>query len=162
MMSNPFDRMREAADQLIKSALDEVAVIKPVVSFRETMDSRFESQNKLIEAVKNEISILNSRMSYQSKQRALEWALSNCSLNSFDYWNKHGNPCRSSDIARDCLFSFRCGIGMYISNGYMDKYSSSEESQKKFRERIQQQLHELLGTKPRLGIAKEGWAIYYD
>lgn len=55
MMSNPFDRMREAADQLIKSALDQVAVIKPVVSFRETMDSRFESQNKLIEAVKTRL-----------------------------------------------------------------------------------------------------------
>jgi hypothetical protein len=179
MLSTQIDKMREAADQLVKVALDEATIIKPIVSLREGLDSGFHSQNKVltsilkdvenmksivqsIETLKSGVGDLKVQSVLQSKQRSLEWGLSNCSLNSFDYYNINQQLCKSSDLAQSTLLHFRRGNGAYINNGHTEKYRQDDETHRKFREKFQQQLHELLGTKPRLSQAENGWAIYYE
>ena len=179
MISNQIDKMREAADQLVKVALDEATITKPIISLREGLDSGFKSQNNVLvsimeevanmksivqsfETLKSGVGDLKAQLILLSKQRSVEWALSNCSLNSFDYYTKDGQTCKSSEIARLCLLAFRIEFGRYINDGFMDRYNKNDETQKQFREKLQEQLHELLGKKPRIAKAEHGWCVYYD
>jgi hypothetical protein len=70
---------------------------------------------------------------------------------------------------KSILMSFRRGDGRYITGRSIDidyhYYSDAkkiEDGEKQFRDKLSQQIHDLLGVKPRVAVADNGYAIYYS
>jgi hypothetical protein len=180
MVSSQIDKMRDAADQLVKAALDEATITKPIISLKEVMDERLRSQSTILENIRQEVACfksmeqglgslkkdigdLKTQIILHSKKQTLEWAIVNCKiLKSFEYYNNKSERCNSSDFLQQVLISFRQGFGHYITNGYTDWNRKDEESQQKFREMIQGQLYNIIGKKPRIVQAEHGWCAYYE
>ena len=96
----------------------------------------------------------------------LQWAIENSGLNSFHFYVKDSyNRVESTSFAKTILLSFRKGTGHYITNRSMKEYNrygnDTEEGEKQFRDTLSTQIHELLGQKPRIAVADNGYAIYY-
>lgn len=161
-------KLREAADQLVKAALEDATITKPLTSFKESVEAKFDAHGREIDFVKEELKKMNAELIQQSQDRRLEWAISNCAINSFKFYTSVNqvNPIDSTDLARQALFAFRTGKGQYITDGSMIKRSynqvENENGEKLFRDNMVKQIHQLMGRPPRLAKAEQGYAIYYS
>ena len=168
MSCEKITKLREAADELVKAAVDEATLTKPLTLFKESVEGKFDAQSKSIDSLKEELKRMNAELVQQSQDRRLEWAISNCSVNSFKYYTSTNqtNPLDSADLARQALFAFRTGKGQYITDGSTIRKSynavENENGEKQFRDNMVKQIHQLMGRPPRLAMADQGYALYYS
>lgn len=156
-------------------------------AMKASVDAKLNTLNQSISSLKDEIvkqnaitvlqiSALKTAIDVQTKDQKIQWAFSNAEFNSFNYYEKpatgyHGCDTRtvsSSNFVKLTLLTFKQGDGRYIINRSMSQYGpyteakTIEEGEKQFRDKLSQQIHDLLGHKPRISVADNGYAIYYS
>jgi len=64
------------------------------------------------------------------------------------------------------LLAFQRGEGWYIDNRSIVCYNSNakmiEDGEKQFREKLSNQIHGLIGQKPRVALSNNSYAIFYS
>ena len=174
--SKDSSKLAIAAEELIKAACSHVETtsltlgketVEGLKSLKTSVDSKMNTLDQSISNLKEEVVKLNSAISIQAKDQKLQWAISNAGLNSFEYYGKDTNykQVESSSFVKTILFSFRKGMGFYVTDRSMAQYSYGrdvEEGEKQFRDALSKQIHELIGQKPRIALADDGYAIYYS
>jgi hypothetical protein len=158
----------ETVEGLKKLSIGSSSIEKSVESLKTSIDSKLNTLNQSISNLKEEVVGLNSAIAVQTKNQKLQWAIENSGLNSFHFYIKGGysNRVESTSFAKTILLSFRKGTGHYITDRSMKPYNGygnekEEEGEKKFRDALSTQIHELLGQKPRIAVVDLGYAIYY-
>jgi hypothetical protein len=154
---------RETVELLNKLTIGSSSIEKSMESLKQEI---VKLNEKSVESLKQEIVKLNEEIAIQTKNQKLEWAISNTGVNSFEYYQKNGsyNSISSANFVKFVLLSFRRGVGHYITDRSMTRYDygTNEEGEKQFRDKLSNQIHELLGHKPRISLAKDGYVIYYS
>jgi len=131
-------RLKEAAEQLIKAAYLDVkaegeskaseatvaaiatgndylaALDKQVASLKETMDAKINTLNQNVGNVKEQLEVLQRSTETQTKLLNICWAIENCKLNSFQYYEGRNDRETSENLVRNILFSFRQGFGYFL------------------------------------------------
>ena len=185
---NKATKLRDAADSLVKLAIEDAIVSQPITLFKESVEKKLDATSKTFRALNEELRNIKSELTEQSeelrlqrtslealksemanafakhsKDRKLEWAISNCHLRTFKYYNSanHASPIESTSLVREILICFRQDVGIVFEGGWMTK-TRDQKGESEFREKLQNQLHELLGHKPRLANGSEGWSIHYS
>ncbi len=159
---------KETVECLKKLSIGSTSIEKSVELLKTSMDSKLNTLNQSISNLKEEVVGLKSAIALQTKNQKLEWAISNAGLSSsFQFYVKDSyHRVESTSFVKTILFSFRKGTGHYITNRSITKYNdygnNSEEGEKQFRDALSTQIHELLGQKPRIAVADNGYAIYYS
>ncbi|KAL3758986.1 hypothetical protein ACHAWU_003057 [Discostella pseudostelligera] len=144
-------------------------------------DTKLNTLNQSISNLKEEVVKHNSAVinaiSIQSKDQKLQWAISNVGINAFEYFDKKDSSGgysskKSTKLAQEVLLAFRKGDSWYIDNlsmtWYTDRYDHSvdakviEDGEKQFREKFSNQIHELIGQKPRVALTDNRYAIFYS
>lgn len=157
---------KETVEGLKKLSIGSSSIEKSVESLKTSIDSKLNTLNQSISNLKEEVVGLNSAIAVQTKNQKLQWAIENSGLNSFHFYVKDSyNRVESTSFTKAILLSFRKGTGHYITNRSMKEYNrygnDTEEGEKQFRDALSTQIHELLGQKPRIAVADNGYAIYY-
>jgi hypothetical protein len=162
---------QETVESLKKLLLSSSDIEKSVKSLDASVNSNLKVLNQSISDLKEVVVSLKSITALQAKDISLQWAISNAGLNCFKMYRKDPssyNAVDSTELVREILFSFRTGRGRYINGFSMITYSQysntsqQEEGEKQFRDKISQQIHELLGQKPRIDVVDKSYAIYYS
>ena len=155
-------------------------------ALKASVDAKLNTLNQSISTLKEEvvkqntlISNLKAAIDVQTKDQKIQGAISNADLNAFNYYEKTDNSYNikaisSSAFVKSVLLEFNTGNGKYITNRSMSSYwlqhyrdspadaKSIENGETQFREKLSQQIHELLGQKPRVDKAANGYAILYS
>ena len=106
----------------------------------------------------------------QVKNQKLEWAIMNANLGSFKYFQKDNSEhaIDSTVFVKTVLLSFRRGVGQYITNRSMERYhfhadkTPIDAGEQRFRDALVSQVHDLVGSRPRVALAGNGYAIYFS
>ncbi len=190
MSRDTITNLRDAADQLVRAALDDATITKPLGELKESLEGKLSEVNKEIKSLKGELVTIASRIetlriemretlvsewakfssksTEQDKQRRIEWAMSNCGLKSFKFFTEESrwNQVDSKDLIQDILLWFRRGSGRYIRGMSATEYSGNsgkdEKGEEQFRVKLKDQLAHLLGKEPRVAKEEQGYAIYYS
>jgi hypothetical protein len=165
-------KLAVAAEELIKAASTLQAESTSLTHATETvqslksMDSKLNALSTLNESIsdlKEEVnkSILNlkNELNIQPKDQKLQWAITNAEHNCFQYSNYVYSPgVPSTSVVKQILFTFRRGFGAPIDGYRIDHFDLGE---KRFRDALSNQIHELLGHKPRIELEDGKHVIYY-
>ena len=158
---------KETVEGLKQLSVGSSSIEKSVESLKTLMDSKLNTLNKSVLDLKEEVAGLGSAIAVQTKNQKLQWAIDNSGLNSFHFFVKGTyQKVESSSFVKTILLFFRQGLGQYITNRSMINYDgygnrNMEEGEKQFRDALSEQIHKLLGQKPRISVAADGYAIYY-
>jgi hypothetical protein len=135
-------------------------------ALKSSVDAKLNTLNQSISSLKEEMSSLKVAIDVQTKDQKLQWAITNADVNAFLYYDKETSPNReaySTRLVRSILMSFRKGEGMCIKRSTCKNSSKRiEDMEKQFRDKLSQQIHDLLGHKPRITVVDQGYAIYYS
>jgi len=144
-----------------------------------TSSSEIDALNKKFDDLSNEVNVLKSEISQQSKMRSLEWAISNVhKIGGFDYKCKRGNNSKtfqSPEFVQGVLILFRKGQGarldnnLYVSDVIHDQMAKPTHNEKAaFRKCLSEHIFQLTGQKPRVELKapeegkSEQYAINYS
>jgi alanyl-tRNA synthetase len=143
---------------------------KQVKTNKESSDTKLNTIAQDLRNLKQEMEQGNNSM---KKSQLLAAAIQNCQYNSFRYYVE-GVPKESLDLVRTILFTFQQDDGRYLPvnaaltiqysrahNSSNEDLKAKMESQKAFRDTLYNQIHELLGVKPRVDSNGRD-AIYYS
>jgi len=166
---------KETVESLEKLLIGSSSIENSLGSLKSSMDSKLNTLNQSIlnlkEAVVAAIGLQVAAIGLQSKDQKLQWAISNAGMNAFMFYQKHEShyyrqdTTNSTDLVKTILLSFRKGCGLNITNRSKKQWvgnNHGEEGEKKFRDALSNQLHELLGHKPRISLENNVYAIYYS
>ncbi|KAJ1509981.1 hypothetical protein HMI54_001864 [Coelomomyces lativittatus] len=168
VQSTSLKMSNETVETLKSLSIGSSSIGKSVESIKTLIAVNMTALDQSISNLQNEVVKLNAKIVFQTKCQNLEWAISNVGINAFKYFLK-SEGCReieSTIFVKWVLLSFRTGKGHYITNRSMKQYSYLEsdilEGERQFREALSDQIHELIGQKPRIALADDGYAIYYS
>ena len=94
------------------------------------------------------------------RQRQFEVMASDASLGSFCYSSHVSNIANSSKLVERVIKRFSVGLGFTIPNEYMD--TDHSPSAAGFRRLLLEQLHLIIGHKPRVTFDNEYYTIFYS
>ena len=197
--NGPLSRLAAAASELLEAAGVETAtrqqmqISSNVMAFKEsidaklntlyqTADSKLSSINETvgslaqrINKVEESIASLEKCFSDYAKDQKITFALQNCHLKSFKYYEFDKNSYRScisykesEELVQDILLWFRRDVGFYIPNAALRQnfYSEGEfkASREEFKTKLIDKIHLFTGTKPRiaLGSNNKDYVIYHS
>ncbi|KAJ3059138.1 hypothetical protein HDU99_006482, partial [Rhizoclosmatium hyalinum] len=116
-----------------------------------------------INTITQHLMVLKIQISDQEKNRSIEWACTNAAINAFSYW-RNRDPYlpvqeESTSYVKRILLSFKAGRGHPIAGqsltSYKPQYNAdgkqayTSDGEEEFRNALINQIHELLGKKPR-------------
>lgn len=161
IVSNSLDSLKESVDSNMKK------LQKLMPSTLDTIKQVLDKNNQTLNEVLNGMNKINDRINVIEKNQKLEWAIQNSNIGSFFYFNKGSyNKVDSTKLVKEALVSLRNGGGYYIIdkslhpyNGYANEIQSGEQ---KFRNALSAQVTSLIGKKPRISMADNGYAIFYN
>lgn len=137
--------------------------------------SMYDMKNE-IEKVQYSMLNLNDKITHESKMQRIEWALNNVGSNSpvgtFEYYDSElskycTNP--STNCVRGILLSFRQGTGIHLPQNvsmnnfrYNDRSIEEKETLRiEVHDKLSNQIHILIGTKPRIVSDDTGRSVIY-
>lgn len=157
---------------MVKDTLDEMkSLTTKVEALKVTFEAKIDTLNKSNTELKDEMVKLRQESAAQLKEQRLQWALDNASLNSFQYYSDgKGNQYESKYLVTSILLSFRRGTayridtyGLSVDQVYKNGTYVYEAKQKKeFCDKLEAQLYDLIGTKPRIEQDNEKYMIWYS
>jgi hypothetical protein len=166
---------KETVEGLKRLSVNSTSIEKSVESLKQSQESKMNTLIQSIAELKKEMTDLNANVVRQTKHQTLEWAISNAGMDSFKYYKKDnrstyhgGSDVASTELVRSVLMWFRQGMGAYIENNSLTPYLSNdtkekdEEGEKKFRDALSTQIHNLTGQKPRIVMSDGRYVIYYS
>jgi hypothetical protein len=154
---------RETVGELKEIAANGTSLNQLISSLKDDISGSENSVKQIIGNLKDEINGLKKTMSDIQKDARLQWAINNPGIGSFKYYDAGKWTERdSSEFVKSVLINFRKNSGYYIHSRCMDSCHSKEEGEKEFRDALSDQIHGLIGKKPRIAMAEHGYAIYYE
>ncbi len=166
-------RLTHAAEELIKAAgaqAENTIQKKIFEELREINKATVELTDSIkyfSSLVRSKFDNLNHSIVEQTKHQKLAWAIDNANIDSFDYFEKGDHRLiNSTDLVKAILITFRKGYGHYINDCSLTRYdcynNNNKENEKKFRDDLCDQIHGLLGHRPKITKDKRGFLIWYD
>jgi len=155
-----------------------------ITGLKRELDAKINTVNQNIASLKEELTKLNASITSQTKLQRLEWAIQNADIGTFGYnlyENKSSYPTRknSKDLVRQILLWFRRDRGYFFGDGSIgdlnlgNYYNYVQEKERvdaenermraDFRNALVEQIHALVGQKPRLEKKDGGrYCMYYQ
>ena len=163
-----------AAEELIKTK-EEVTTIAPSplvhdvtsISLESKLDILNQKLSSLETSTNVKLSELRTQIALQTKHQRLDWAYANVDTvnGNFSYVNRDEKTRfrrESNNFVKSILPVFRRDSGVRITNLAHFNAADGKDGKAEFRTAIVEQLHGLLGTKPRLVYEGGNWNIYYE
>ena len=146
-----------------------------VTDFKDSMDSKLNTLTQRLGNVGKSIASLQKSFDDQAKLQNIAFGLGNSHLDSFEYYyfgpEMDVNFCdnqNSSNLVKFILLSFRRGLGACVDNAALIKKKNDsaklKKSQEDFHNKLINQIHGLIGTKPRIEFdsRKRSYVAYYS
>jgi hypothetical protein len=147
-------------------------VVQQLDSSNESFGDQINILTQHVAAATSELTALKSLMAEEYKQTQLQRALTLTKSGSFKYfidgsyqnekWELVDQD--SSELAERIIQSFMQGYGRYLpSDAKVEQQTgNADEDKKMFRDKITQQIRDLIRREPRLVQDSNGWAIHYS
>jgi hypothetical protein len=90
-------------------------------SFKESFDAKMNTVHQIIDNLKTELKAelksLDEKMTKHAKMQTLAWAITNCGINTFGYYDERVMFRPSEKLVRNILLGFRKGVGYTLPDG---------------------------------------------
>ena len=153
-------RGRASTRFALPSIINKCHISSTSVLASKNFDAKFNKLTQHVADVKSDIGRLKTLLEQERRDKRIERALKLTHLGSFNYYDEdyddtdHKN---SSDLAKEVLGWFLLGYGYNLPEGMMQQYPNDNEASKKaFRDNFKEQIRDLIGREPRLGMNEDG------
>lgn len=146
-----------------------VPTLEALTELEQPFSKKAETEMDQFKKLCKETSSLKAEVANDSKMRAVEWGLKNINkYGNFSYRRlvKPNIIYESTDFVRSILIYLRTGKGIFIDeNIYISDSTQddpSESMKEAFRIKLSEQIHQLIGQKPRIELKDGRCSIHYS